>query len=67
VKKSKIREEDIIKMGISKTGHKYVDWNELFQDRFQWWASVNMVKEFLYQISNYVTNSLHVAESFLRI
>jgi hypothetical protein len=25
VKKSKIREEDIIKMGISKTGHKYVD------------------------------------------
>jgi hypothetical protein len=35
--------EDNIKMDLKEVGYEGVDWIQLAQDRYQWWAFVNMV------------------------
>jgi transposase len=37
------RWEDNIKMGLRDIGINGANWIQLAQDRFQWWAFVNMV------------------------
>jgi len=37
------RWEDNIKMGLQEVGCEDMDWTDLTQDRYRWWALVNAV------------------------
>jgi len=41
--KPRYRWEDNIKMDLREVGCGFMDWINLSQDRYRWWAVVNMV------------------------